>query len=329
MDEPCSSITEEDTDKLFELIRELKKTGVTVIYIDHRIENFKKIGDRVTVLRDGQYIGTLDMESATREEIIRMMVGRKLSEIFHKTSAPEDEILFEIKNYSNKKLKDVSFSVRKGEVFGLAGLVGAGRTETVEAIFGLDPIAPDAQTLIHGKSVSIKNPRSAIKNGIAFVPEDRKIKGFIPARSINFNLVLAKIMQIGKGPLVNTKLERKLANQQRENLDVRTLSDNAHVRELSGGNQQKIVLGKWLMRDDVELLLLDEPTRGIDVGVKMEIYQLIDKLANAGKSIIVVTSEMPELINMCDRIAVLSEGRITATLDRDEFSQEKIMQHCI
>ena len=329
MDEPCASITQEDTDKLFALIRELKKTGMTTIYIDHRIENFKKIGDRVTVLRDGQYIGTLDMESATRDEIIRMMVGRTLSETHTRTPALQEETLFEIKHYTNQKLKDISFSVKRGEVFGLGGLVGAGRTEVVEAIFGLDSLASSAQTFMKGKQVKINSPRAAIKNGIAFIPEDRKIKGLVPARSIDFNLVLTKIMDIGRTPLVNRKLEKAMAGEQRESLQIRSLSHNAHVRELSGGNQQKIVMGKWLMRDDIELLLLDEPTRGIDVGVKMEIYQLIDNLAASGKSIILITSELPELISLCDRIAVLSEGRITGILNQSEFSQERIMQLCI
>jgi len=329
LDEPCASITEEDTDKLFALIRELKKTGMTTIYIDHRIENFKKIGDRVTVLRDGQYVGTVNMAETSRDEIISMMVGRALSESFPKNSVPKDEVHFAIKNYSNRKLKDVSFSVQKGEVFGLAGLVGAGRTEVVEAIFGLDSVNSGAETYIKGKRVNIKSPRTAVQCGIAFIPEDRKIKGFVPARSIDFNLVLTKIMDIGRGPLVNTQLAKQMADAQRQGLQIRTLNNNAHVRELSGGNQQKIVLGKWLMRDDIELLLMDEPTRGIDVGVKMEIYHLIDKLAASGKAIILITSELPELIGMCDRIAVFSEGRVTGILDRSEFSQEKIMQLCI
>ena len=329
MDEPCASITEEETDKLFELIRKLKESGITIIYIDHRIDNFKKIGDRVTVLRDGEYIGTLDIENASREEIIRMMVGRTHNEGYPKTSVPQEQFMFEIRNYSNSNLKDISFSVRKGEVFGLAGLIGAGRTEIIEAIFGLDKVDNSAQTYMNGRKINIKSPRSAIRKGIAFVPEDRKIKGFVPERSISFNLVLTKIMDIGRTFLVDTKLEKKMAEEQQENLQIRSLSANVHVGELSGGNQQKIVLGKWLMRDDIELLLLDEPTRGIDVGVKVEIYKLINTLAKSGKSIILVTSEMSELIGMCDRIATIAEGRLTHVLDRDEFSQEKIIQYCI
>lgn len=329
LDEPCASITESDTEKLFTLIRKLKEEGVTIIYIDHRIENFKKIGDRVSVLRDGEYIGTREIQGMSKEEIIKMMVGRSLDEVYEKTAKPQEEVLVEIKNYSNEKLKNVSFSVRKGEIFGLAGLVGAGRTEVVESIFGLLPKGGNAETKIKGKTVKIRNPRQAIKNGIAFVPEDRKIKGFIPERTVDFNLVLASIMDIGKSPFVDTKLEKKVADEQRENMEIRTLDRRVHVRELSGGNQQKIVLGKWMMRDDIELFLLDEPTRGIDVGVKREIYKLIDSLAAAGKSVILVTSEMSELINMCDRIATLCEGRMTGILERSEFSQEAIMEKCI
>lgn len=329
MDEPCASITEEDTDKLFALIRQLKETGLTVIYIDHRIENFKKIGDKVSVLRDGEYIGTMDVADMTRDSVISMMVGRHLTEGYPKTSTPQEEIQFEVKHYSNYKLRDVSFSVRKGEVFGLAGLVGAGRTEVVEAIFGLDPLDRTSETFMHGKKIRNNRPRAAIGNGIAFVPEDRKIKGFIPERSIDFNLLLTKVMDIGRFGFVDNKLSAKMATEQRESLQVRTLDPNSVVRELSGGNQQKVVLGKWLMRDDIELLLLDEPTRGIDVAVKFEIYKLIDDLANAGKAVILVTSEMAELMGMCDRIATLSEGRLTAILERGEFTQEKILSLCV
>jgi ABC-type sugar transport system ATPase subunit len=239
------------------------------------------------------------------------------------------EILFEIKNYTTPKISNIAFSVRKGEVFGLAGLVGAGRTEIVRAIFGLDPIAGGAEIAIAGKNIKIENPRMAIRHGIAFVPEDRKAMGFVPGRSIDFNLVIACIKKIGKGFLIDAKLEKKMAGEQRDNLQIRALQANPLVRELSGGNQQKVVIGKWLMRDNIEVLLMDEPTRGIDVGVKMEIYKLIDRLANAGKAIILITSEMPELIGMCDRIGTIAEGKLTAILERHEFSQETILKNCI
>jgi len=329
MDEPCASITEADTEVLFNLLKELKKTGLTIIYIDHRIENFRKIGDRVSVLRDGKMMGTLEMAAAGRDEIIKLMVGRELVEGFPKTSSPGTETVFEIKNYNTSKIFNIGFSVKKGEVFGLAGLVGAGRTEIVRAIFGLDAVAEGAEITIDGKKLTIKNPRAAIQHGIAFIPEDRKIMGFVPGRTIDFNLVLACIKNIGKGFFVDTKLEKKMAKKQRDDLQIKALQANPQVRELSGGNQQKVVIGKWLMRDNIRVLLMDEPTRGIDVGVKLEMYKLIDKLANEGKTIVLITSEMPELIGMCDRIATIADGKLTKILERDEFSQETILKYCI
>jgi ABC-type sugar transport system ATPase subunit len=329
MDEPCSSITEEDTETLFRLINDLKQTGMSIIYIDHRVDNFKKIGERVTVLRDGAMIGTIDIDDISKEQIVKMMVGRDINSVYPKTTSPQDEIKFEVRNLSNQKLKDISFSVRKGEIFGLGGLVGAGRSEIVRAIFGIDPKDANCEILINNKSIKIKQPKHAIANGIVFVPEDRKIMGFVPARTINFNLVLPSIHEFGKGPFVDTRLEKQKADEQRESLSVRALSYNAHVRDLSGGNQQKVVIGKWLMRKDIEVFLMDEPTRGIDVGVKMEIYKLINTLASLGKSVILITSEMPELIGLCDRIATIAEGRLTRIFERNEFSQEKILEYCI
>lgn len=329
MDEPCSSITEEDTNRLFELINKLKKDGMTIVYIDHRIENFKRIGDRITVLRNGQVTGSGIVGELSKEEIIHMMVGREISSVYPKTSEPQETVQLEVHHYSTKKLKDISFSVRKGEVFGLAGLVGAGRSELMRAIFGIDPIAPGGRLVISGKTAVIHSPKQAIKNGIAFVPEDRKMTGYVPGRSIDFNLSLPSIREMGSTFFVDTKLEKIKTGEQRENLQIHALSYGAAVRDLSGGNQQKVVIGKWLMRNDVEILLMDEPTRGIDVGVKVEIYKLIDQLAASGKSVILVTSEMPELIGLCDRIATIADGKLTHILDRKEFSQETILSYCI
>lgn len=329
MDEPCSSITEDDTEVLFRLINKLKNQGMSILYIDHRIENFKKIADRVSVLRDGELIVTKDMKDVTKDEIVKLMVGREISSIFPKTSVPQEEICFEVKNLNNHKLQNIAFSVRKGEVFGLAGLVGAGRSEIMRAIFGIDHKNPQAEIRVNGKTVQTKSPKQAIKNGIAFVPEDRKIMGLVLNRALNFNLVLPSVEDIGKGPFVDTKLEKKKADEQREFLNIKSLSYNPAALDLSGGNQQKIVIGKWLMRADVEVLLMDEPTRGIDVGAKMEIYKLIDSLAAAGKAVILVTSEMPELIGLCDRIATVADGRMTGLLEREEFSQAKILAYCV
>jgi ABC-type sugar transport system ATPase subunit len=300
-----------------------------IIYIDHRIENFTKVGDRITILRDGRITGTLAVADYSREKLIKLMVGRDLASIYPKTSTPGKDIHFAIRNYSNAKLTNIDFAVRKGEVFGLAGLVGAGRSEVMRSIFGIDPLFPGAETFIHGYPVHIDNPRDAIRQGIAFVPEDRKAMGFVPDRSINFNLVIPSLEYIGRSVFVNTRLEKEKADSQRLDLNVRSLNYHANLRELSGGNQQKIVIGKWLMRQNIEVLLLDEPTRGIDIGAKMEIYKLIDTLARRGKVIVLVTSEMPELIGLCDRIATLSGGRLTRVFEKREFSQEDILAHCI
>jgi len=329
MDEPCSSITEDDTETLFELINQLKKEGMTIIYIDHRIDNFKRIGDRVSVLRDGRMVGMVAIEDVTKEQIVKMMVGRDIDNIYPKTSTPQDKVMFKIRNFNNQKIKDISFEVRKGEVFGLAGLVGAGRSEIVRAIFGMDPKDPGSEMFINGNIVDVRKPKQAIENGIAYIPEDRKIMGFVPGRSINFNLVLPSFKEMGKGVFVDAKLAKSKADQQRKNLEIKALSYNAKVRDLSGGNQQKVVIGKWLMRENIELYLMDEPTRGIDVGVKMEIYKLINSLAESGKSIILITSEMQELIGLCDRIATIAEGKLTKIFEREEFSQEAILACCV
>lgn len=329
MDEPCSSITEDDTEVLFKLINKLKSQGMSILYIDHRIENFKKIADRVSILRDGQLIDTRKMSEVSKDEIVKLMVGRDISNIYPKTSKPQDEICFEVSGLSNHKLQDIAFSVRKGEVFGLAGLVGAGRSEIMRAIFGIDHKDSQTEIKVNGKAIHTRSPQQAIKNGIAFVPEDRKIMGLVLNRSINFNLVLPSVENMGKGLFVDKNLEKKKADEQRDYLNIKSLSYDPMALDLSGGNQQKIVIGKWLMRDDVEVLLMDEPTRGIDVGAKMEIYKLIDALANAGKAVILVTSEMPELIGLCDRIATVADGRMTGLLEREEFTQAKILAYCV
>jgi ABC-type sugar transport system ATPase subunit len=329
MDEPVSSISEEDTVRLFKLINALKKEGLTVIYIDHRIDNFKLIGDRVSVLRDGKMVGTSDLCDLTKDDIIRMMVGRDVENIYTKSNSPENIEILSIKNYNNGKLKNIELSVKKGEVFGLAGLVGAGRSEIVRAIFGIDPVDPGAEIRVRGKQVKIKTPKDAVRNHIAFIPEDRKGMGIIPGRSIVFNLIIAFVSKLGRFGIVDSKIESRVAKKQIDELQIKALNLDTQVKELSGGNQQKVVIGKWLMRDDTELILMDEPTRGIDVGVKMEIYKLIDRLTANGKSVLLITSEMSELIGMCDRIATIKEGTVVKIFNRDEFSQEAILKECI
>ncbi len=329
MDEPCSSITEEDTAKLFALINEIKKTGVAIVYIDHRINNFKMIGDRLTVLRDGEYIATKMLNEVDRDEIVKLMVGRDVSQKFPKTATPSDEVRLEVKGICNNRLKDISFSVRKGEVFGLAGLVGAGRTEIMRAIYGLDYIEPTGEIILDGNKIKNKTPLHSIKNNFAYIPEDRKGEGIITGSTITFNLALTNLSNMCKGPFVDDKLVRAEAEKQFDSLEIRSLNKDAFVKDLSGGNQQKVVIGRWLMCDGIKVFLMDEPTRGIDIGVKYELYKLIDSLASEGISVIVITSELPELLGLCDRIATIANGEITHIFNRDEFTQEKIMEKCI
>jgi len=329
MDEPCSSLTEDESEKLFKLILDLKSRGVGIIYIDHRIDNFRKIGDRISVLRDGNLVGTLDISNATREIIVQMMVGRKITTNYPKYNTPTKEIKLQVKNLSNKNIKDITFEVYKGEVFGIAGLVGSGRSEIIRAIFGADRIEPGGKVLIDGEQLKRINLLHKIKKGMGYIPEDRKLQSLIVDKTPYFNLSLAYLDKINKGFFVNENAVKEISEEQIGKLKIKVLNKNAPVMEMSGGNQQKIVLGKWLMMENLKILLLDEPTRGVDIGVKQEIYKLINEIAIQGMSIILVTSELSELIGLSDRIAVVNKGRIKKILKRIEFSQERIMYLCV
>jgi ABC-type sugar transport system ATPase subunit len=329
MDEPCSSLTEDEANKLFGILLTLKNKGVSIIYIDHRIENFHKIGDRITVLRDAEIVDTLDIADTTKEQIIKLMVGRELNQVYMKTSRPQDQIALKVVEYTNKMIKNVSFEVRRGEVFGLAGLVGAGRSEICRAIFGVDKIQKTGRIYIDGQEIIIKKPLDAIRHGLGYVPEDRKLQSLVLFRTILFNMSLVFLNKMRKSPFINQRYEYKKVDEQIKRFNIKTMGKSAFVNELSGGNQQKVVLGRWLMIDDMKIFLLDEPTRGVDIGVKADIYKLIDRLANEGISIILVTSELPELIGLCDRIAVIRDGQISGILDRESFSQTKIMELCV
>ncbi len=329
LDEPCSSLTEEESEKLFALVRDLKSRGIGIIYIDHRLENFAKIGDRVTVLRDGSYIDTIGIEEASKDVVIQMMVGRKVSQLFANEHKVSDEVVLEVENLKNSRVDGVSFQVHAGEVFGLGGMVGAGRSEIMRAIFGADKISPKSRIVIGGKKIERNTPVKSIKSGIGYVPEDRKIQSLLLRKDPAYNMALAYLDLINKGAFVNKKETEKTVEEQTESLRIKIINKNCEVAELSGGNQQKIVMGKWLINKDIKVLLLDEPTRGVDVGVKAEIYKLIDQLAMQGVAIILVTSELPELIGLSDRIAVIRNGKISGTLEKSEFSQEKIMHLCV
>ncbi|ONI42815.1 D-xylose ABC transporter ATP-binding protein [Candidatus Epulonipiscium fishelsonii] len=325
MDEPTSSITENEVEKLFALIRKLTSQGKSIIYISHKMEEIFQISDEITVFRDGQYIGTDLSSNLDDRALIKMMVGRELNEIYPKEEVPITDILLETSSLSKEgKFKDISFSLRKGEILGFAGLVGAGRTELVEAIFGFKP-ADSGDILINNKKVNIKSPQDGIKNKIAFISEDRKQVGLNLIASIKDNITLANMKSYCIGGIaINHSCERRLSAEYAKKLNVKMSSIDMAVGKLSGGNQQKVILAKWISCDP-DIIILDEPTRGIDVGAKAEIYKIMVELAREGKAIIMITSEMPEAIGMSDRIVVLSNGKMTGVFDRNEFDQEKIM----
>jgi ABC-type sugar transport system ATPase subunit len=329
LDEPCSSISEEDSERLFAILRDLKLRGIGIIYIDHRLENIFKLGDRVTVLRDGENIGTKYIEETDQDEIIRMMVGRTIANVFLKDNMAQKETALSIKNFTNRKINGIDIEVRRGEIFGLGGLVGSGRSEIVRAIFGIDRVDKNAQIKVLGKKVKISRPIDAIKAGIGYIPEDRKIEGLCLFRSIMFNTVLVYLKNLVRRFLVDDKLALEKTMRMVDQLNVKLNKMSDDVSQLSGGNQQKIVLAKWLMIDNLKVLLMDEPTRGIDVGTKHQFYKIINELAKQGIAIIIITSELPELLGLCDRIAVINNGRINGLLERGEFSQEKVMRLCI
>ena len=327
MDEPTAALNDAEIAELFKMIRELKARAVGIIYISHKIDELKQISDRVTVLRDGEYVGTVPTAATSIDTIISMMVGRKLSDApIHAAEPPGNEIALEVRNLNCGQLvRDVAFSVRRGEILGFAGLMGAGRTEVARAVFGADR-AQSGEVVVLGKRVSIRTPAQAVAAGIGYLSEDRKRFGLAVGMDVGSNIVMANLARhltfrffLKKGEILD--VVRKFVRL----LDIRTPSETQEVRLLSGGNQQKIVVAKWLARD-CDILFFDEPTRGIDVGAKAEIYKLLRGLADQGKAIVMISSELPEILRMSDRIVVMCEGRITGELSAAEASQERIMQ---
>ncbi len=326
MDEPTAALTETEIDELFRIINDLKKQGVGIVYISHRMEELKKICDRVTVMRDGEYIGVRHMDDVTIDEIITMMVGREIYDEVHDMEREHSsEVILEVKNLnSGKKVKNVSFQLRKGEILGFAGLMGAGRTEVARCLFGADG-RDSGDIFVHGKKVSIRSPKDAVENGIGYLSEDRKRYGLVLGLDVNANIGMASIEKF-RNRIGFIKEEEEVANATKyiETLKIKTPSGKQLVKNLSGGNQQKVVIGKWLTQD-CDILIFDEPTRGIDVGAKSEIYKLLNELAEQGKSIIMISSELPEVLRMSHRIMVMCEGRITGELKHNEATQERIM----
>jgi len=328
MDEPTAALTEAEIEELFRIIRDLRSRGVGIVYISHRLEELKQISDRITVMRDGRFVGTEDAQAIPIERIISMMVGRTIYESKPETpERPSDEIVLEARNLNRgQTIKDVSFQLRRGEILGFAGLMGAGRTEVARAIFGADPL-DSGEIYVHGKKVVIKHPRDAVRHGIGYLSEDRKRYGLALGMDVEANIVLAAFKKfLGKLGVVNSKQTRETGQHYVEMLSIKTPSLQQRVKNLSGGNQQKVVIGKWLTAD-TDVLIFDEPTRGIDVGAKSEIYHLLNSLTKEGKSIIMISSELPEILRMSHRIMVMCEGRITGELAAAEATQERIMTY--
>src|SRR5699024_9830408 len=298
---------------LFKIINQLRKNGVGIIYISHRMEELKLISDRITVLRDGQYIATLQTKDTEMSQVISLMVGRELYMESKKRVVSNDHVnRLEVRNLTNYYVKDVSFELKKGEILGFAGLVGAGRTEVARAIFGADSIQ-QGKIFIDGKKVNIKQPNDAVHAGIGYLSEDRKQFGLMVNMSVIQNIMISSLKSHINGPFVKDYELREISEEYKEKLDIRTPSIYQRVNNLSGGNQQKVVIAKWLVRDS-DILIFDEPTRGIDVGAKGEIYELLDQLVSEGKSIIMISSELPEILRMSHRVIVMCEGRITGEL---------------
>jgi ribose transport system ATP-binding protein len=325
MDEPSAPLTNNELEYLFAIVRKLKKQNVTIIYISHRLEEVFELADRVSIIRDGKYISTMEIQDTTRNQLIHLMVGRELGSDFPEKQKSIGEPILEVMDLNTEILKNITFKVKKGEILGLAGLVGAGRSETARAIFGADPIQSGILKL-NGNEITVKSPGHAISQGIGLIPEDRKQHGILSMLSIRENISFSCLSDFVKGFFINSKKERNEAEKMKQMLQIKTPSLEVPVSSLSGGNQQKVVLSKSLMANS-DILFFDEPTRGIDVGAKQEIYKLMNDLASQGKAIVMISSEMPELIGMSDRILVLCEGEIVKELQPEEFTQEIILEY--
>lgn len=328
MDEPTSSLTESEVKKLFEIIRDLKSKGIGIVFISHKLSEIKEIGDRISILKDGNYVGTWNVSDLSEEDMVRLMVGRELEKSYQEGHGAFGEVVFEVKNLSRKdgKVQDFHMQVRKGEIVGLSGLVGAGRSEAMEAIFGAVP-KTSGEILLEGKRLAIHTPYDALKNGIGLVTENRRETGFFQNFSNKRNISIASLLKKSKlggvCGLIQEKSEKQMAEKAKLDLQIKWASDAQLTKNLSGGNQQKVILGKWISAG-VKVLIFDEPTKGIDVGTKSEIYKMMRRLAENGIIVIVVSSEMPELLAVCDRIMVMAEGKVRGEFDIAEATEEKL-----
>lgn len=325
MDEPTDALTKTETESLFNVIHELRAQEKSIVYISHRLEEIFQVCDDVTVLRDGKFIGEAEVKTLNEDKLIEMMVGRKLTEQFPSISVEKGDVSLEVKNLSNEYIKDINFSLRKGEILGISGLMGSGRTELAKTIYGALG-KESGEVYIYGKEVNIKATQDALKEGIAYVSEDRKDQGLVLGLSVKENMSISSLKDFESIVFrINKKEEKKAVKNYITKMAIKTPSENQKIKNLSGGNQQKVSIAKGLMTNP-KILILDEPTRGVDVGAKKEIYDLINKFKQAGMSIIMISSEMPEILGMSDRILVMYQGRITGELDRKDASQEKIMK---
>jgi rhamnose transport system ATP-binding protein len=323
MDEPTAALTEADVRRLFDIVRKLKARGVGIVYISHRLDEIFEIADRVTVLRDGAYVGEREVAATNSAELVQMMVGRRIDNLFPKVAVPIGEPVLEARGLRREPTtRDVSLTVRAGEIVGLAGLVGSGRSELAQVLFGITP-AEHGEIRLHGKAVSIDSPEAARARGVAYVPEDRGVQGLVRPMSVLHNVSLAALGALSRAGIIDRAAERRLADASVKRFSVKTSSVDEVAGRLSGGNQQKIVLGKWLANNP-KLLILDEPTRGIDVGAKAEIHRLMCELAGEGVAILMISSELPEVLGMSDRVLVMREGRLVAEFDRAHATSEAV-----
>lgn len=329
MDEPTSSLTNKEVEVLYRIMRTLKQKGYSVLFVSHKLEEIEAVCDQVTIFRDGEMITSAKVGELTRAEMVAAMVGREVTNYYTKTHVPTADMLLEVRGLTKKgAVREVSFSLNRGEVLGFTGLIGAGRTETMQMLFGL--LHPDSgKIFLKGRELHLDSPAQAIRAGIALVPENRKEQGLIPENSVGFNMTISVLEAFIKRLRVSLKKENSIIRKYMDVLRVKASSKEQLISSLSGGNQQKVILGRWLATNP-EILILDEPTRGIDIGAKAEIYAIIDELAKKGTAIILISSELPEVINTSDRIAVMSQGKLVKIVeDKKEFNQEVIMNYCL
>lgn len=326
MDEPTTALTEVEVEQLYKIIETVRQRGISIIFISHKLDEVFRVSDEITVIRDGQYVGTKLTSEVTKDELISMMVGRDMSEMFQRERIViSDEVVLEIKNFSRAgKYHDINFQVRRGEIFGIAGLVGAGRSEIVEGLFGYK-LADSGEIYVHGEKADIKTPLDAMKYKIGFVTEDRKLTGLFLNLSITDNMIMPRISPYLENFLVSVTKAQKSANAQKDKLKIKAPNVEVITNNLSGGNQQKVLLARWLLLEP-DILILDEPTKGIDVRAKAELYKLMVELAKQGKSIIMITSDMLELLSMSDRVMVMHEGRVAGIIPQEELTQERVLE---